>query len=104
MDEHTHNPTPYRVNNHLADKNECLVWTDESHGSVLVATCHGINKAINAAFIVRAVNACQPMVDALKNARNVLAGLVSGDLKEIKADSPALREIRQALAMAEVRP
>lgn len=41
------------------------------------------------------------LLDAAKNARNVFAALVTGDLKSIKADSPALTGLRIAITQAE---
>ncbi len=41
------------------------------------------------------------MVAALKNAANVFAGLATGQLKKIDRDSPALAQIRAAIAKAE---
>jgi hypothetical protein len=55
----------------------------------------------DADFIVRAVNAHEALLEAAKNARNVLAALAIGDLKGIKADSPALQMLRDAIAKAE---
>jgi hypothetical protein len=43
------------------------------------------------------------LISAAQNARNVLAAFVTGDLKSIKADSPALLELRAAIAKAEGR-
>lgn len=40
------------------------------------------------------------LLAALKNALNVLAGVASGDLKTVRADSPAITAARQAIAKA----
>ena len=48
----------------------------------------------------RLIAAAPDMLEALQNARNVLAGLIAGDLKSISADSPALTQIRAAIAKA----
>lgn len=47
--------------------------------------------------------AAPELLEAAKNARNVLAGLITGDLKQIKADSPALLALRAAITKAEGR-
>lgn len=60
-----------------------------------------IGNSNDAAFIVRAVNAHEELLQAAKNACNVLAGLITGDLKEIRADSPALQQLRSVIAKAE---
>jgi hypothetical protein len=41
------------------------------------------------------------MLTALREARNVLAGIATGDLRTIKADSPVLAQVRAAIASAE---
>lgn len=64
---------------------------------------NGDDKA-NAAFIVRACNAHKELLEAAKNAGNVLAGLINGDLSTLKKDSYALAFLRQAIAKAEGRP
>ena len=64
----------------------------------------------NAQRIVSCVNACAGinpeavpgLVAALRNARNVLAGLATGDLKCVTPDSPALQQCRAALRSAGV--
>jgi len=48
----------------------------------------------------RLIAAAPELLEALQNARNVLAGLIVGDLKSISADSPALAQIRAAIAKA----
>lgn len=48
----------------------------------------------------RLIAAAPELLAALENARNVLAGLASGDLKAITADSPALAQVRAAIAKA----
>ena len=58
-----------------------------------------ISQSIN--FIVRAVNNYEKLLVAAQFARNVLAALVVGDLKEIKADSTALQLLRDAITQAE---
>lgn len=52
----------------------------------------------------RLIASAPELLAALKNAGNVLAGLATGDLKEIRADSPALAQIRAAIAKAEGTP
>ncbi len=47
------------------------------------------------------ISAAPDLLAAAENARNVLAALVTGDLKEVKADSPALLALRAAIAKAE---
>jgi hypothetical protein len=47
------------------------------------------------------IAAAPELLEAAQNARNVLAGLIAGDLREIKADSPALLALRAAIAKAE---
>lgn len=44
--------------------------------------------------------AAPDLLAALQTARNVLAGLASGDLKKIAPDSPALNQARAAIARA----
>jgi hypothetical protein len=66
----------------------------------LVAQCELLNEA-NAAFIVRAVNCHEELLAAAKGARNVLAALVTGDLKNIRADSVALQMLRKAISQVE---
>lgn len=101
-----HTPTPWE----LGTGNTREIWgyqDDENQNDVLIASCksNGLIKTDeergNAAFIVRAVNAHEELLTAAKNVRNVLAGLVTGDLKSIKADSPALLALRNAIAKAE---
>lgn len=48
-------------------------------------------------------NIADALVEALKNAGNVLAGLATGQLKSIDRNSPALKQIREALLLAGVR-
>lgn len=52
-------------------------------------------------YIVRAVNAHEDLLEAAKNARNVLAALAVGDLKQVRVDSSALLALRSAIAKAE---
>ena len=44
--------------------------------------------------------AAPDLLAAAENARNVLAGLLNGDLKDIKENSPALQTLREAIAKA----
>lgn len=59
-----------------------------------IATLHMIQDA-------RLIAAAPELLEACESARNVLAALVTGDLKEVKADSPALQMLRNAVAKAE---
>jgi hypothetical protein len=66
-----------------------------------------VNNAANAAFIVTACNSYesdQAKIKALylaaANAADVLAAVACGDLKTINSDSPALSQLRAALALA----
>jgi hypothetical protein len=47
------------------------------------------------------IAAAPELLEAAKTARNVLAALVTGDLKAVKADSPALLALRTAITKAE---
>lgn len=49
----------------------------------------------------RLIVAAPELLDALKNALNVLAGLAVGDLKNIQKDSPAIKRARDAIKKAE---
>jgi hypothetical protein len=49
------------------------------------------------------IAAAPELLAAAKNARNVLAALATGDLKEINADSHALALLRTAIEKAEGR-
>ena len=55
----------------------------------------------NTRRIVHCVNMHDELLEALKNALNILAGVATGDLKTIKADSPAIALCRKAIAHAE---
>ena len=48
----------------------------------------------------RLIAAAPDLLAALQNARNVLAGIASGDLKTVSADGPALAQCRAAIAKA----
>ena len=66
-------------------------------------TC-GLGIADFATWADATLDAAAPcLLEAAQNARNVLAALVLGDLKEVKADSPALLMLRAAIAKAEGR-
>lgn len=54
----------------------------------------------NADFIVRACNAHDELLEAAQNAANVLAALATGQLKGVTPDSPALAQLRSAIAKA----
>lgn len=44
--------------------------------------------------------AAPELLEALQNAVNVMAGIVTGDLKTLQADSPAIAKARAAVAKA----
>lgn len=46
------------------------------------------------------IKAAPQLLEACKQAGNVLAGLITGDLKEIKADSATLAQLREAIKAA----
>ncbi len=92
-----HTPTPWKFKQEMktgmflviGPQNEDIAVVDEGFGGG------------DTQFIVRAVNAHDDLVAAAQNARNVLAALITGDLKGVKADSAALLALRSALAKAE---
>lgn len=49
----------------------------------------------------RLIAAAPARLSAARNARNVLAALAVGDLKAVRADGPALAELRDAIRKAE---
>lgn len=51
----------------------------------------------------RLIAAAPDLLEACQNARNVLAAIAVGDLKEVRANSPALQMLRNAIAKAEGR-
>jgi hypothetical protein len=51
----------------------------------------------------RLISSAPELLAACRNAVNVLAGLIQGDLKEIRGDSPALLQLRAAISKAEGR-
>lgn len=66
-----------------------------SMGALVNSTGHA-NIEANARLV-----ACAPeMLEALQNAGNVLAALATGQLKTIERNSPALMQIRAAIAKA----
>lgn len=55
----------------------------------------------NAEHIVRACNAYDDLLAAAQNAVNVLAALATFQLKSVTPDSPAIAQLRSAIAKAQ---
>ena len=71
MEQHT--VTPWKVTTDYSNANDCLdIWTDESHGSVMIAEVRGHNREAraNAQYIVKACNAHEELVEILRNMVN----------------------------------
>lgn len=91
--ENKHTPGPWRVTPGPADGYGEIV-----RGATVgyaIAECNRENR-----HDARLIAAAPELLAALENVRNVLAGLASGDLKAITADSPALAQVRAAIAKA----
>lgn len=96
-----HTPTPWRIRKgswecesgyQIASKAD-----EDGFGNVI-----GYSRMeTNAAFIVRAVNSHEELIEAAQNALNVLAGLAVGHLNSIKPDSRAILMLREVLAKTE---
>jgi hypothetical protein len=103
----THTPTPW-VSEVGTGKGSGLIWYRDGNLSSLVATAHdatlcqehGGTAIDNAAFIVRAVNAHEELLEHLREAVDsleVLAGQYDHTLKQYR---PMINRIRQAIARA----
>jgi hypothetical protein len=98
MTDATHTPTPWALNlnwvGHVYDvagpdyQPICMVALDEHHHDVRLA---------NAAFIVKAVNAHDAMVEALRAALNFIENTES----EFGFKLPSGKTVREALALCE---
>lgn len=53
-----HTPERWWRHDVFADPGTAQIWTDESHGSVMIAITAGADREANAARIVACVNAC----------------------------------------------
>ena len=67
----------------------------------ILATAYSVNSMPEQESNAYLIAAAPDLLEAAKNARNVLAGLATGDLKTIKANSPALLALRAAIEKAE---
>jgi len=92
--ENKHTPGPWRVKDVQPDAWTRQVWTDESHGSVMIATTGGIDKEANAALIAAAPD----MYEALEAVRAIIPQHNAGTPWARAAD-----KIHAALAKAEGR-
>lgn len=61
---------PWVVTPDSPKKYEEHIWTDESYGSVLIASCSGMNKRENAELICTAVNSYEAMKEVLEGIVN----------------------------------
>ena len=90
----THTPGPWRVDGLLIKAIDHGKWFGIAKASGTKLTIEG-NMA-NAALIA----AAPELLAALINAGNVLAAIATGDLDGVSPDSPALAQIRAAIAKA----
>ena len=67
------------------------IWTDESHGSLKIAECAGMDRAQHAALIVQAVNSHAALVEACQLAQRLLLQGVSATDEEFARLDAALR-------------
>ncbi len=91
-DKHTPGPWTYTP---TAGNHDFLIYSESEPTSRDIAIVRDFDEA-NA----RLISAAPELLNALQNACNVLAGIATGDLKTITADSPALAQCRAALAKA----
>jgi len=115
-----HTPEPWRVHNVKPEPGTVQVWTDESHGSMMIATFAGMGKENNARHTVACVNACEginppavpEIVAALQNLLDIVDWLQkSGNMKSPVTPHPfglgvigAKQAARTALARAKGEP
>lgn len=105
--ETSHTPTPWELGADgrgiMADNQKLILHVKNTGPEHAGKPGHvSVRESLaNAAFIVRAVNSHDELLEAAKNARNVLAALAVGDLKQVRADSSALLALRSAIAKAE---
>ena len=100
-----HTPGPWKLSNVPTIENGMTsyhVFAPVSSGYVIARTGQSSVEGTlaEAQENARLLAAAPDLLEALQNARNVLAGLATGDLKEITPDSPALRAARAAIAKA----
>lgn len=105
-------PLPWKAHK-AANDGWALVMSGGAHGFIVanvnIESCPSIaSRGLpvvmpaenNAEFIVRACNAHEDLLAAAQNAVNVLAALATGQLKEVTPDSPAIAQLRNAIAKA----
>jgi hypothetical protein len=97
-DNAKHTPGPWKVMGGM------VVIEGEAGRLTDVADCCTGAASVKDPFTIaanaRLIAAAPELLEACENARNVLAALVTGDLKTIKPDSAALAELRAAIAKA----
>lgn len=96
MSNTQHTPGPWQVNSF--DPLQICDTDGEWRGCAPIATTHG--NAAEARANARLIAAAPALLAALQTARNVLAGIATGDLKTIHANSPALTQVRAAIRQA----
>jgi len=92
-----HTPGPWRV---IAQRHTEDIWTDESHGSVKVAECAGMDKSANA----RLMAAAPDLLEALRELELRTSQFIDGTLVTFPA--ALLPQVRATIAHAtgEVTP
>ena len=100
MTEHT--PGPWKTRTDYSNsKGNADVWTDESHGSVMIAECRGINKDADA----RLIAAAPDLLVALEAVRRIVVNQLdnSGLLFPARGDksklTPEQAHLRERLSM-----
>jgi len=102
MDKHT--PTPWKLGK-APDGKTTIQATDEIGLHLFEQTFQGSIANANAAFIVRAVNAHQELLDAAKEALEKLELIdqINFDETGEEMPSPETEQLRQAIAKAEAK-
>lgn len=103
---HKHTPGPWIAVDNAFARNKAgeTQWTFgpsfECLGLVYNRTSSGGSQTIEEAN-ARLIAAAPELLSACRNAANVLAALATGQLKAVDKDSPALLQLRTAIAKAE---
>lgn len=96
MSTPSHSPAPWEISKHATPEYAPQFGIYSSGNRNDLALVEGDNAKADAQLIA----AAPELLDALKNATNVLAAIAIGDLKKINRDSPGLAQARAAIRKA----